>query len=153
MYWIIYPRDYARRKELISILQRLAVAVRNYQDPSSGVWYQVMDKGTQKGNYFEASASAMFVYAFAKGSRMKYIDESYFAAAKKGFEGMQKQFMETDDRGLVHLTKVVSVGGLGGTPYRDGSFEYYISEPVRTDDLKGVGPFIQASIEIELMKK
>ena len=61
--------------------------------------------------------------------------------------------METDAQGLIHLTKVVSVGGLGGNPYRDGSFEYYISEPLRTDDLKGVGPFIQASVEIELMKK
>ena len=83
------PRDYPRRKELISILQRLAVAVRNYQDPSSGVWYQVLDKGTQPGNYLEASASSMFVYAFAKGTRLGYLDKSYFAAAKKGFEGMQ----------------------------------------------------------------
>ncbi|SKC87600.1 glycoside hydrolase family 88/105 protein [Ohtaekwangia koreensis] len=147
------PKDHPRRKELVAILQRLAAALKNYQDPASGVWYQVVDKATTKGNYLEASASAMFVYALAKGSRLGYIDKSYSALAKKGFEGMLKNFIETDADGTVHLVKTVSVGGLGGIPYRDGSFEYYISEPLRTDDLKGVGPFIQASIEIELMTK
>ncbi|HYG20429.1 MAG TPA: glycoside hydrolase family 88 protein, partial [Ohtaekwangia sp.] len=69
------------------------------------------------------------------------------------FEGMLKNFIETDDQGLVHLTKTVSVSGLGGKPYRDGSFEYYVSEPLRVDDLKGAGPFIQASVEIEMLSK
>ena len=147
-----FPKDHPRRKELISILQRFATAVRNYQDASSGVWYQVLDQGARRGNYLEASASCMFTYALAKGVRMGYIDKSYAATAKKAFDGIISNFVETDEQGLVHLTKVVSVGGLGGNPYRDGSFEYYISEPLRTDDLKGVGPFIQASIEIELLK-
>jgi unsaturated rhamnogalacturonyl hydrolase len=147
------PESHPRRKELVAILQRLATALKNYQDPVSGVWYQVIDKGTSKGNYFEASASVMFVYAFAKGSRLGYLDKSFSELAMKGFDGAVKNFIETDKQGLVHLTKTVSVGGLGGNPYRDGSFEYYISEPLRTDDLKGVGPFIQASIEIELLTK
>ena len=99
-----------------------------------------------------AAAFPMFTYALAKAARMGYIDKHFGAVAKKGFEGIISNFIETDEQGLVHLTKVVSVGGLGGTPYRDGSFAYYISEPLRTDDLKGVGPFIQASIEIELMR-
>jgi unsaturated rhamnogalacturonyl hydrolase len=137
---------------LIAILQRYAEAVKNYQDATSGLWYQVLDQGTRKGNYFEASASCMFTYALAKAARMGYIDKAYAATAKKAFNGITTNFIETDEQGFIHLTKVVSVGGLGGTPYRDGSFEYYISEPLRTDDLKGVGPFIQASIEIELMK-
>lgn len=145
------PKDHERRKELIAILQRLALALKTYQDPPSGVWYQVVDKGTQKGNYLEASASCMFVYAFAKGSRLGYLDAQYHALAKKGFDGILKNFIETDADGTIHLTKTVSVGGLGGVPYRDGSFEYYISEPLRTDDLKGVGPFIQAGIEMELI--
>jgi len=148
-----FPKDHPKRKDLIAILQRLATALKNYQDPASGVWYQVMDKGTLKGNYLEASGSCMFVYAFAKGARLNYLDKSYSTLAKKGFDGILKNFIETDSQGLVHLTKTVSVGGLGGSPYRDGSFEYYISEPLRTDDLKGVGPFIQASVEIELLKK
>lgn len=147
-----FPKDHPRRKELIAILQRYAEAVKNYQDATSGLWYQVLDQGTRKGNYFEASASCMFTYALAKAARMGYIDKAYAATAKKAFNGITTNFIETDEQGFIHLTKVVSVGGLGGTPYRDGSFEYYISEPLRTDDLKGVGPFIQASIEIELMK-
>lgn len=145
-----FPKEHPKRKELIAILQRYATAVKNYQDPASGVWYQVLDKGTLKGNYLEASASSMFTYALAKGARLGYIDKNFGAVAKKAFDGLVKNFIETDAQGLVHLTKVVSVGGLGGTPYRDGTFEYYISEPLRTDDLKGVGPFIQASVEIEL---
>ncbi|HEY9047871.1 MAG TPA: glycoside hydrolase family 88 protein [Ohtaekwangia sp.] len=145
------PANHPRRKEMIAILQRLGTALKNYQDPASGVWYQVVDKATTQGNYLEASASCMFVYALAKGSRLGYLDKSYSALAKKGFDGILKNFIETDQQGLVHLTKTVSVGGLGGTPYRDGSFEYYISEPLRTDDLKGIGPFIQASIEMDLL--
>lgn len=147
------PANHPRRSELVAILQRLAGALKNYQDPASGVWYEVTDKGTTKGNYLEASASTMYVYAFAKATRLGYIDKSYGAVAKKGFEGILKNFIETDAQGMIHLTKIVSVGGLGGTPYRDGSFEYYISEPLRVDDLKGVGPFIMAGVELELMTK
>ncbi|MEJ7644092.1 MAG: glycoside hydrolase family 88 protein [Chryseolinea sp.] len=148
-----FPKDHPKRKDLIAILQRFAVAIKNYQDPASGVWYQVLDKGTLEGNYLEASASAMFTYSLAKGIRLGYLDKSFVPVVKKSFEGMLENFIETDPKGLIHLTKVVSVGGLGGNPYRDGSFEYYISEPLRTDDLKGVGPFIQASVEMELIKK
>ena len=147
------PADHPRRKELVAILQRLGTALKNYQDPNLGVWYQVIDKASQKGNYPEASATAMYVYAFAKGSRLGYLDKSFLTVAKRGFEGMLKNFIETDDQGLVHLTKTVSVSGLGGKPYRDGSFEYYVSEPLRVDDLKGAGPFIQASVEIEMLSK
>jgi unsaturated rhamnogalacturonyl hydrolase len=147
------PKDHPRRKEMIAILQRLAAALKNYQDPASGAWWQVVDKATKQGNYLEASASCMFVYALAKGSRLGYIDKSYSALARKGYDGILKNFIETDSDGTIHLTKTVSVGGLGGSPYRDGTFEYYISEPLRTDDLKGVGPFIQASVEMELLAK
>jgi unsaturated rhamnogalacturonyl hydrolase len=148
-----FPKDHPKRKLLVEILQRFAIAIKNYQDPASGVWYQVMDKGTLKGNYLEASASSMFAYTLAKGTRLGYLDKSFGTISRKAFEGILKNFIETDSKGLIHLTKVVSVGGLGGNPYRDGSFDYYISEPLRTDDLKGVGPFIQASVEIELLKK
>jgi len=69
--------------------------------------------------------------------------------ARKGYEGILKNFISTDEAGLIHLEKTVLVGGLGGSPYRDGSYEYYLSEKIRQDDLKGVGPFIMASIEME----
>jgi unsaturated rhamnogalacturonyl hydrolase len=146
-----FPKEHDKQKEIVAIFQRLAVALKKYQDPASGVWYQIVDKAGVKGNYLEASASCMFTYALAKGARLGYLDKSYAAVAKKGFEGLIKNFIEKDDNGLIHLTKSVSVGGLGGNPYRDGSYEYYLSEPLRTDDLKGVGPFIEASVEIELI--
>lgn len=143
------PKDHGRRGEIVSIFQRLAAALKNYQDNTSGLWYQVTDKGSVPGNYVEASGSCMFVYALAKGARMGYIEKSYSDVARKGFDGIIKNFIETDDAGYVHLLKSCSGAGLGGDPYRDGSFAYYIKEPIRTDDMKAIGPFILASIEIE----
>ncbi|MDQ6479730.1 glycoside hydrolase family 88 protein [Dyadobacter sp. LHD-138] len=145
-----FPKDHPKRPELIKYLQRIAPVLAKYQDKNSGVWYQIMDQGTRKGNYLEASASTMFVYALAKGSRLGYIPASYAAVAKKGYDGIIKNFIEKESDGTISLNKTVSVGGLGGTPYRDGSYEYYLSEPIRKNDLKGVGPFIMASIEIEI---
>lgn len=145
------PKDHAKRKELISILQRLSTALEKVQS-NSGVWYQVIDKADREGNYAEASASCMFVYAIAKGVRLGYLDKHFTTVAKKGFDGILKEFIETDGSGNIHLIKTCSGAGLGGNPYRDGSFEYYIKEPLRKDDLKGVGPFIQASIEMALIK-
>jgi rhamnogalacturonyl hydrolase YesR len=147
-----FPQDHPKRKELIAIFQRLATAVKPYQDVN-GVWYQITDKATTKGNYPEASGSAMFTFAIAKGVRLGYLDKSFKDVAVKGFNGIIKMFIETDEQGHIHLTKTCSGAGLGGNPYRDGSFEYYIKEPLRVDDLKGVGPFIQASIEIESLLK
>jgi len=145
-----FPEDHPKRPELIKYLQRLAPVLAKYQDKNSGLWYQIVDQGTRKGNYFEASASCMFVYALAKGSRLGYIPATYAATAKKGYEGILKTFIEKEKDGTISLNKTVSVGGLGGTPYRDGSYEYYLSEPIRKNDLKGVGPFIMASVEMEI---
>lgn len=144
------PQSNPRRGELVAILQKFMPALVKYQDPKSGCWYQVTDRMGDKGNYLEASGSAMFVYALAKGVRMGYLPASMMAAAHKGYDGMLKTFISTDAKGLIHLEKTVVVGGLGGTPYRDGSYEYYLSEPIRQDDLKGVGPFIMASVEMEI---
>jgi rhamnogalacturonyl hydrolase YesR len=147
-----FPKNHPKRAALVAILQRLATAIQPFQDPS-GVWYQVVDKAGVKGNYPEASGSCMLVYAVAKGVRLGYLDKRFDAMSVKGFEGIIKNFIETDEQGLVHLTKTCSGAGLGGNPYRDGSYEYYIKEPLRIDDLKGVGPFIQASIEVEMLRK
>ena len=144
------PQSYPRRGELVEILQRTMPAIVKYQDPKSGCWYQVTDRLGDKGNYLEASGTGMFVYALAKGVRMGYLPVSLLAPARKGYAGMLKNFITTDDKGLIHLEKTVLVGGLGGNPYRDGSYEYYLSEPLRQDDLKGVGPFIMASVEMEI---
>ncbi|MFD2933738.1 glycoside hydrolase family 88 protein [Spirosoma flavum] len=146
------PRSHPRRNELITILQRTIPAIVKYQDPKSGCWYQVTNRLGDKGNYLEASGTGMFIYSIAKGVRLGYLPMSLLASARKGYDGMLKNFISTDAKGLIHLEKTVLVGGLGGTPYRDGSYEYYLSEPLRQDDLKGVGPFIMASVEMEIAR-
>ncbi|MGI4803656.1 MAG: glycoside hydrolase family 88/105 protein, partial [Janthinobacterium lividum] len=144
------PENHPQRKALLDILNRYAAAVQKYEDPKSGVWYQVLDKANEKGNYLESSASSMFVYTLAKGTRLGYLPEKYKAVAKKGYDGTVKQFIETDANGNTNLKGTVAVAGLGGNPYRDGSFEYYTKEKVVTNDPKGVGAFIQAANEMEL---
>jgi unsaturated rhamnogalacturonyl hydrolase len=148
-----FPKDHPQRGELISILNRLAAAVEKYQEPKSSLWYQVLDKGTEKGNFLEASASCMFVYALAKGVRNGYLPASYFKVAEQGYKGILTRFIKTDESGQTNLEGTVSVAGLGGNPYRDGSYEYYLSEKVVTNDPKGVGAFILASNEMEIASK
>jgi len=147
-----FPDSHPRRPQLIAILQRLAAALQKYQDPTTGLWYEVMDRGGEKGNYPEASASSMFVYALAKGVRQGYLSAGYITVANKGYKGIVSKFVETDSFGQINLNGTVSVGGLGGNPYRDGSYQYYLSEKVVQNDAKGVGAFIQASVEVERLK-
>lgn len=146
----IFPINHPKRKNLVDILNRFAAAVTSVQDPASGLWYQVLDKPNGKGNYVEASASNMFVYALAKGVRLGYLPLRFETFAKKGYQGILTRFMETDANGQVNLKGTVSVAGLGGKPYRDGSYEYYLSEKVVTNDPKGVGAFLLASNEMEI---
>ncbi len=142
------PENYPERGVLISILNDVASGIKRYQDAESGLWYQVLDQGNRKGNYLESSASSMFVYALLKAVRNGYIEKSYKAVAEKGYQGILKTFIRENEDGTISLTKVCAVAGLGGNPYRDGTYEYYIGEPIRDNDPKGVGPFILASIEI-----
>ena len=145
-----FPKDHPQRAALLAILNRLAAAIQKYQEPASGLWYQVLDKGGEKGNYLEASAACMFVYALAKGVRLGYLPASYLTVAEKGYKGIGNRFIEARADGGVDLKGTVSVAGLGGSPYRDGSYEYYLSEKVVTNDPKGVGAFLQASNEMEI---
>ena len=144
-----FPKDHPERGKFITYLQRLAPVLVKYQD-ASGCWWQILDRANDKGNYLEASASCMFTYTLAKGVRMGYLNASFLPPAQKGFQGILSNFISTEPNGKIHLEKTVSVGGLGGTPYRDGSYEYYLSEPLRKDDLKGIGPFLKAALEIEI---
>lgn len=145
-----FPKEHPKRGELLAILKRLADAVEKYQDPKSGLWYEVLDKGGAEGNYLEASASCMFVYALAKAVRQGYLPDPHLKAALKGYRGITDRFIETRADGGVNLKGTVSVAGLGGTPYRDGSYRYYLSEKVVTNDPKGVGAFLMAATEIEI---
>ncbi|KFF03387.1 glycoside hydrolase family 88/105 protein [Flavobacterium reichenbachii] len=142
------PKDHPKRKELIQYLNDISKAVAKYQD-TSGLWYQVTDAGSKKGNYLEASGSEMFVYAFAKGVNKGYLPKSYKKLAFKGFDGITKKLITVDPDGEIHITQVCASAGLGGNPYRDGSYEYYISEKIKVDNSHGLGPFILAALELE----
>ncbi|HVN93386.1 MAG TPA: glycoside hydrolase family 88 protein [Terracidiphilus sp.] len=142
------PANDPARKQLIAILQRDAAAVARYQDAPTGLWYQVVDKAGAKGNYFESSAACMFVYAFAKGVRLGLLPARYLTGAERGYHGVLTHFIQVngDD---VSLTNTVKGAGLGGDPYRDGSYAYYIGEKVATNDPKGIGAFLLAASEME----
>ena len=144
-----FPEDHPKRDTLIHIAQKVATGIKKYQDSKSGVWYQVLDKGDQEGNYLEASCSSMFVYMLAKALNNGYIDPSYQVVADKGYEGILQEFIKENEDGTISLTKVCGVAGLGGNPYRDGTYEYYVNEIIRDNDPKGVGPFIMASLLME----
>lgn len=141
------PIDHPGRPEVLQILNQVATGLQKFQDSKSGVWYQVMDQANRKGNYLEATASSMFTYALLKASRKGYIGQEYTAVATKAYRGLIANFIQDNSNGTISLTKCCSVAGLGGNPYRDGTYAYYIGEPVRDNDPKGVGPFIMASLE------
>lgn len=143
----ILPGDHPQRSQIIDILQKTVCALAAVQDPSTGTWYQVLDQGGRQGNYLEASASCMFVYAIARGVWQGYIDKKHLEMARKGYAGILAEFISVDDQDQPHVNGICSVAGLDQR--RNGTFEYYISEKVVTDDNKGVGPFIMASIEME----
>lgn len=143
------PKDHPGRARLISYIKSYTDAVIKVQDKNNGLWYQVLDKAGAKGNYTEATASAMFVYVMIKSVNEGYLPKSYKKAAKKGYDGIIKNLISVEANGIVNLNKCCAVAGLGGKPYRDGSYEYYISEPIRSNDGKGTGPFILASLEFE----
>ena len=145
------PNEHPQRPALIDAPKRTMAAVVKYQDKVSGVWWQVMDKGGAPGNYLEASASCMFVDALAKGVRMGYLPKGDAALARRGWEGIQKQFIRQGADGPV-LTGTVKVGGLGGKPYRAGDYAYYGGEKVQEDDPKGVGSYLKAGAEMQLLR-
>lgn len=145
------PEDHPKRKELIQIVQKVFTAVLKAQDSKSVVWWQVMDQPGRKDNYLESTCSTMFVYSFAKAYRKGYVGSKFIRSARIGFDGILKQFIKENTDGTISITRCCAVAGLGGkNPQdRDGSFEYYISEPIREDDAKAVGPFIMAGIELQ----
>jgi len=138
------PANHPVRKQLIEQVTDLSKALVKYQDPDTGVWWQVMDKPNVKGNYREATASAMFVYALAKAVNNGELPRSYVPNILKGYQGILNEFVKTNDSGALSLVQCCQVAGLGFTSMRggprDGSFAYYVSEPIVENDLKGVGP-------------
>ena len=166
------PEDYARRSEVIDLLRKDFDAILKWQDKKSGVWYQVMDSPNREGNYLESTCSAMFTYALLKAYRKGYVGDKYRDAGIRAYKGMIQNFIKVNADKTISLTNCCSVAGLGPAATeevqaamkqvnpkgsvkenrrRDGSFAYYLSESIRDNDAKGVGPFIWASLEMEML--
>lgn len=147
------PEDHEDREKLEWIFSDTLEGVVRLQD-KTGTWYQIIDQGDRKPNYLESSGSSMFLYALAKGERLGILtDDKWRFAADKAFHGILEEFVLLTKEGWVNLNKCCEVAGLGGDDQRDGSFAYYMSEPIIMNDFKAVGAFIQAMVEYELVRK
>ena len=144
------PADYDGREKIIDMLRRTMTSCKQYQDKETGLWYDVMDVDSPE-NYLEATASCMFAYAMLKGARLGYLDSSFREAGIKAYKGIIRNFIRINPDLTISLTRCCSVSGLGPekSPHRDGTFKYYMSEPIRDNDAKGIGPFIWATLEME----
>ncbi|SRR5690554_55693 len=144
------PTDHPGRPAIIEILNKTSKTVDEFRDPATGMWYQVTDLHERKGNYLESSGSIMFIYTWVKGSQKGYLPQAFIQKGEEAYEQFVDQFIRENTDGTISVTSVCSVAGLGGEKkYRDGSFEYYISEEVRDDDPKAIGPFIMTSILLD----
>jgi len=145
------PINHPQRPEIIKILTNLSKSLEKYRDSKTGMWFQVTDKKNEKGNYVESSGSAMFIYTWVKGAQKGYLPKEFLVKGSKAYNQFVKQFVKHNLDGTISVTDACSVAGLGGEPrYRDGSYQYYISEPKRDNDPKSVSPFIMVSV---LLKK
>lgn len=143
-----FPEEHKGRQQIIDILNRTAEALTRVRDPETGLWYQVLDMGEKEGNYLEASATCMFVYAFARGAHHGYLDGKYLEIANESFDSILEEFITIGEDGLVSIDQGCFAAGLGGREYRDGSYEYYINERKGKNDSKSVAPFIMAAFEL-----
>lgn len=144
------PKDHPKMPEIISILNDLSAVLEKYRDPNTGMWYQVTDQIGREGNYLESTGSIMFIYSWIKGAQKGYLDKSYLNMGMEAYDLFIQRFVREDNDGSLSITDGCSVAGLGGDKvYRDGSFAYYISEPVRDNDPKAIGPFIMTSVLLD----
>lgn len=145
------PEGVENRDSLLCILNKVAQQIQRYQDERTGLWYQVLDRSGDEGNYLESSVSSMFVYSLYKAVRLGFLPKSYLTVAEAGYQGIIDNFIEVDANGVVSLTRACAVAGLGGKNYRMGDYTYYINETIRSNDPKAVGPFINACMEREMI--
>ncbi|WP_245859290.1 glycoside hydrolase family 88/105 protein [Luteimicrobium subarcticum] len=142
------PADLAARATIEGNLRALLEALRGVADERTGLWYQVPDQGDRPLNYLESSGSFMVLAAVAKGLRLGYLDDDAWSQhLDRAAESSAREFLSVTARGWVTVNKVCQVAGLGGPSGRDGSYAYYMSEPIVADDHKGVGPFLLLAAE------
>lgn len=145
-----FPIAHPDRTRLIDLFQELTQGILRHQD-SSGLWYQVPNFPDQEGNYLEATSSAMFAYGLLKGVQKGYLGAEAMKPARQAFDGLINHLVKIHPDGEVELTQCCAVAGLGPAKdlRRDGSFAYYISEPIRSNDGKGTGPLIMAALLLQ----
>jgi unsaturated rhamnogalacturonyl hydrolase len=144
-----FPQDHPQYPSLVEILVRLSAVMLNYQHEQTGMWYQIVDLTNREGNYLESSVTCMLSYAFAKGVRKGLLPREFLNAAEHAYRGILEYQINVDAEGNLSLENTCGGAGLGGIPYRDGSFDYYVTEKKIPNDFKGVGPFILAALEME----
>lgn len=144
----LMPAEHPERAELGAILRRVMEALLAVQDSATHLWYQVPDRAGEEGNYLESTCSAMYCYAMAKGARIGALDKTYRDEAQRVLEGLKARKLIRKADGTLSLIDCCAVAGLGGNPYRDGTYAYYIGERIREDDPKGVAPLILACLEL-----
>ncbi|AOY76079.1 glycoside hydrolase family 88/105 protein [Clostridium formicaceticum] len=140
----IIEADFSNAEEIKKIFVETIDALLKYQDKASSMWYQVVDQGTREGNYLETSGTLMIAYGILKGVRLGYLPENYRTFGQKAFDGTVEKYLDTENQ---QLKGICGVAGLGNVPYRDGSYEYYISEAITPNDYKGLGAFLMAYSE------
>ena len=149
----VMPESMAQEKEKLgAIYKELIDAMLPYQDKETGMWYQVVNRGRIKPNYLETSGSAIFAYAIMKSVRLGYLDESYFTFGERAFTGICETYL-SEENGELQLDGICLVAGLGNKEMREGTFDYYMREPIVKNEAKGVAPLILAYIEILIREK
>lgn len=143
---------HGEKAELHRVYQELIDAMLPYQEQESGMWYQVVNRGGIAPNYLETSGSAIFAYAIMKSVRLGFLDETYFAYGKKAFDGICEKYL-SEKNGELQLGGICLVAGLGNREMREGTFDYYMREPIVKNEAKGVAPLILAYIEILFHEK
>ena len=138
---------YYEYRFLQSMLKELAEALIGWQD-ESGMFFQVVDRSDYPGNYPETSGTALIAYVLLKGVRLKYLPERFYAPGARAMEGITERYLKTGADNKLSLGGICLVAGLGGVTHRDGSIEYYLSEPVVENEAKGTAPFLLAFTEL-----
>ena len=148
------PKGMEEREELADTLRELMESISAYADPATGMYWQVVDQGGREGNYPETSGSAMIACAMLKGARLGALEEKFRDQGRKTFEGILQNHLKVRD-GMIELDHICLVAGLGpeNNRRRDGTYEYYISEPVVSNDAKGAAPFVLCYTEIRRLEK
>ncbi len=145
------PKNHKDYNEVVAMFQDLTDALIQFQQENSGLWYQVPNYPNREGNYIEATASCMFTYGMFKGIQNGILSDKYLVYAQKAYQGIFKDLVRKDVNGNLEIINCCAGAGLGpaNNPARDGSYEYYIKEKIRTNDGKAIGPLIMTCLMVE----